>query len=357
MKALSVFLLVLLAGPATAEISVVLLGKPTPPKIGERVSLDGTPDRPAAGDLVRVDDVYIRLDGPGLPALRVEKHYWGRVYVTGDPPRPLAVSLEHSSSGPKLAAFTNEELRGLRGLYLGCRPKGIERSLSLLDPRRCAIHVGKRAPVSPSDAVPPLPPDLENLVLDSDFNRFDALRRLTRLRVLVCGYSYRGIPCRLLAPMAALRVLRADIGDFDPGILGGLADLRELDLSSPLRLTDIEFVRKLRHLRILNIEGKLVTDLTPLSDHPSIREIDADVTEVSLLPRGKLPSLRHLTALSARVPEPEAARFRRENPKARLHGRSLRWDRWPADGPLTAAAAEHLATWLGERIPNLRKRD
>lgn len=168
------------------------------------------------------------------------------------------------------------------------------------------------------------------------------LRGLTRLQALVTDGPE--IYTADLVPLTRRCVLRLHFSSPAPDALAAMTELRSLDVSW-CEVTDLAFVRFLPRLRILSLDATPVRDLNPLAGHPSLErlslrltlirslapvskvahleEIDATESEVRELPRGTLPRLRLLRAVSARIPEVDAANFREQNPAVVLHARWL----------------------------------
>jgi hypothetical protein len=340
------FLLLTAAAATAGEHTLVLDGKETAVR---HLSLNGTPDRLAPGDLVEVCDVWIRLAGDRLPELRSVDRRRYVLYRSVQDDRPVAIHVSSDvRSDPLGELLSPEEIRGLRGLSLRSWPEGFEDSLAHLDPRACAVYLFNTVAVGKGKALPALPRDLECLVLDTGvsdgFADFGRLRDMGELRALVVDSVMLDPPCSVLAGLTKLRALRAGVEEFDPGAIEGLREIRSLDLSWSDGVEDLGFVAALSHVKVLRLAGTAVRELAPLARTPSLEELDvghtrveslaplseaeslrrvrAHCSDLSILPDRELPNLELVDAVGALLPPPEAARFRERNPGCRL---DFRW--------------------------------
>jgi hypothetical protein len=327
-----------------AGCAVELDGKTVPVRC---VSPAGTPDVPTAGNLVRIDDVWVRLDSPRPLKLRTVRRPWGRLLVAGETSRVVAVCVDEPCPTDPLAELTDIQSRALLGLYVRHPVADLPAVLARIDRKRCAVTLVDFVAEGPQKAVPRLPDDLDSLALvccvTDGFAEFSSLSRLTELRVLIA--TRMDVPCSVLGRMRSLRALRAHIAGFDPLLIGDLRELRSLEMPYHRSVSDLAFVRGLTKLRALDISWTSVTEvsqladhpslsrlsirgtrvksLRPLSGHPTLRRVRARHSQLALLPDGKPGALEFVDALGTKVSDAEAASYRKSHIGCRLFCRLM----------------------------------
>lgn len=323
-----------------AAYSFTLDGKPIEPRI---MSLNGTPDDPAPGDVARLNyhwsvvlgepgDYHFKSAGEEDGVLFLAEEGKSRVIAvtvscelgeTGDVPGrvdrwppPVIVSNPLDDLSP-------EQIAGLRGVRLNYWDEGLAGQLAHADLERLCITIGQWFPFF--RPFPELPGGSRYLILaQAHPEDFSALRELNGLRLFCSDVGPEGsFDIGLIAGNADLRYLRLDmvaLADVDQ--LARCAELRVLELPWCERVGDVSFARNLPRLTRLDIAMARVKDLRPLSGLQDLFWVNADSTGVCRLPDGSLPKLRTLRVLSAPLTDEEVAAFAEAHPQCRV------WHRW-----------------------------
>lgn len=255
-------------------------------------------------------DERVLLDG-AVAAVRVKWTYEGDTRVVINP----------------LEKMSDDQIRGLRGLWLAHWDEKIEANVKLLDPSRTCVTVTNDC-VDDRKALVQLPKTLEHLAIEEWSNPgiqdFATLSSLTSLKSLVIHSLGETVDLELLKPCTKLRSLDLTGNDLvHLADLMELKDLRELRLGWSKGVTSIAFVKELKELRLLDVRRTRVADLSPLDGLEKIEWIDASSTAASRLPAGTLPRLQRLNLMSSKLSDEDVAAFAKLHPKAQiLH----RWD-------------------------------
>jgi len=225
-----------------------------------------------------------------------------------------------------------EEIHGLWGIRLSHWPEGIEQKLAFVDAQRVCITASDGAGVGPGRSshfggpeFPPIPAKIRHLVVEDsmspgmrDFARLGQFHDLVFLK-FASGGARELLDADLISRNASLRYLDISRGYVvNHAKLASLVDLRCLNVAGQRSLDNIEFVRSMKHIRTLVLEGTRVSSLSPLDGSDSIREIQASMTLVGDLPAGDLPSLRTFSLISSRVDARMASLFRETHPACAL---------------------------------------
>jgi hypothetical protein len=342
------------APPRTAAVSYRFSvdGKPYEPTV---LSLQGEPERPRPGDLIRIDDFLLVLGSePDQRFSRGGKDLAPTLHLELGGGRRLLCAAKIGWSFEKerkvvanpLAGRSAAELRGLRGLVLDEWPAGIGALLAALDPERVALTITNTTAQGKERRFPPLPATLRHLRVrewsSEGIRDYAPLASLRALRFLsVENLSREPLDLRLLAGMAGLRVLvLGGVATRSDDALANLRELRVLDLAGT-GVVRIEGVRAMRALRRLDLSRTRVEDLTPLDGLEALEEVDANLSRVAKLPRIPLPRLRRLALLGAPVRDTAVAELRREHPRCLVH------HRWTAALRDTLAGADRLRARTG----------
>ena len=295
--------------------------------------VEGDPDRPRPGDVVWLGGPWSVTDGDDVVMTLVdagdlELRSGASVLLEGDRVVWARIAEDEGVVRNPLETLSAEEVRGVRGVFVGARGEAVSKSLERLDPALVTITVGKEGTTRPGDALPPLPAKLERLWIDpgvspSFTGGIASVGRLERLQLLRL-IDAPGLPNAVLGRLVRLRYLSAPTRPAaDLGALARLTRLRELGLSWSGDVLDIGFVRALSELRRLGLGWTDVTSLAPLTDHPALREIRVSDPPVTELPGGSLPELRLLRSLGAPISAEREAAFRRLNPRCVLEIRRV----------------------------------
>jgi hypothetical protein len=257
------------------------------------VSLEGTPQDPRPGDLVKIDEVWITLGEPGTYRLRFERD---RIFRTS------ADGAETLLAATTRADLSREEMGGLRGLRIGYWDDAIKGLVGAIDPATTCVTLSFT--VRDRNVLLELPATLERLCVES---RHDAPFPLTAS----------------LGRFRSLRVLLAPGADVkEPYGFKDLPELRFLNVWGAKGVRDVGFVAGMPRLRMLGIADTDVADLGPLAGHPSLAYVQASGRSIERLPSAPMPALRELVAYGAKWSDEARAAFLRDNPECKLT------DRW-----------------------------
>lgn len=309
------------------SFSFTLNGRRIEPPI---VSMNGTPDRPAAGDLIELLGIPMVLDGPGEYRFQAELDSDGDFHGDGAIRRTLedgtegvvGIVVDDDEGESTVETFTQlsaESLKALRGVSLATWGDGIERVLACLDPERVAIQVSGFT--HREGALPPLPERLRHLAIISNsfidgFTDLGGLGGLKGLRSLDLSIPHLpSFDLAILRDATALRHLEI-VGSRLNGMemLAKLPDLRSLQLLHYDDLRDIEFIGGVKTLVRIDLRYSGVKDLSPLQTVTTLVSVLANGCPVERLPSGPMPALRELGVMSTKLTEDLVAAFRKTNP-------------------------------------------
>lgn len=296
-------LLCRLTGLLTVATSAACAGVPNPPEYVFRygggvaeaqfLAVDGDGVRPVPGDVLTwpflvLDDVAEQFYEPATE---------GRTYRQTGSGRQLA-AIEIATVAD-LAALSDDEAAGLRGIHFSRWEPAMARELERVDARRCLFEFGSLTDPVDLRCLPSTtrylhmhyakPVDLEG------FGRFRELRYLA-------------------VPDAAL----AAEGEEPPAP----------DIDAPGPPIAVDWVRHLPELRWLDLEA-VGSDLRPLGGHPTLHTVHAAHCALRHLPAEPMPALREFLAPFSDCPSEDVERLRRLHPTARIRttARELLLDR------------------------------
>jgi len=319
--------------------SFMLDGEPTRPRI---MSLNGTPDEPAPGDVARIGyDWNLVLDGPGEYHFKSAGEEDGVLFLEEEgKSRVIAVTVTSRIDTTALTAavaahrpppvivsnplddLSPEQIAGLRGIRLEHWDEKTAGQLAHADLDRLCITFGQW--FSFRESFPELPDGTRYLILGhAHIEDFSGLRRLNGLRLFSSDVGPRdSFDIGLIAGNEGLRYLRLEMVPLDNvDALADLGELRTIELPWCEGVADISFAMHLPRLVRLVIPMTLVKDLRPLSGLQDLSWVNADSTWVCRLPDGPLPKLRTLRLLSTLLTDEEVAAFAQANPQCRIwHG-------------------------------------
>jgi hypothetical protein len=239
-------------------------------------------------------------------------------------------SFERTSYNP-LDSLSAEEIHGLWGIALVQWPEGIEQQLAHVDTERVCLSVhegagpgGRPGALWGGPVFPPIPPKTRYLVVrktsSPGLRDLSPLGQLRDLVFLKCRWVTRGpVDAGLICQNTSLRWLDlsgCEVGNYPK--LASLTELRCLNLGRCRDVKNIDFVRDMDQLRTLVVGRTQVSSLTPLDDSDSIRDIDAGMSAVRVLPKGDLASLKSMHLMSTRVDAEAVEAFRRAHPNCRV---------------------------------------
>jgi len=235
------------------------------------------------------------------------------------------ISFDETLVNP-LDDMSPEEIHGLWGIYLHHWPAGIEQKLAHVDAERVCIALNDYAGMGGTSSglsgplFPPIPPKIRYLVvrdvMGPGLSDFSALGQFRDLNFLSFGKRTRspldaGLICQS-TPMHYLDISGCEFKDYTK--LASLTELRALNVSRCGDLTDIEFVKGMRHLRRLSFGQTGVSSLSPLDNSASIREIYASASDVRILPKGELSALKTIHVISTQVSAKAVEQFQKAHP-------------------------------------------
>ena len=314
--------------------SFTLDGSPIQPQI---LSLCGTPDRPQAGDLVRIDDLLPVLGPPDVYQFRRTPAHDGRLLRVGKDGRTEVVGAKVTwtyqddkkvITNP-LSRLAADELPKLRGVRLdewddqiraigppARSPSGVRRPDGQHSPpagrhpaavaRRPRLPGGggalqfrhPRLLASAAAESPPLPRGAEH---DWPGGQQRPEASCTIARYL----DLRGSRLRNAEALAPLK------------------ELRYLDLGYTRGVTAVSFAAGMGSLVHLDLQRTAVADLAPLAGLKSLAEINANRAPVRSLPKQPLPGLRQLQVMSTALSDEGVTAFSARHPGCQV---VFRWE-------------------------------
>ncbi len=226
-----------------------------------------------------------------------------------------------------LAGMTAEEMKQLWGVFIDYWDPLIAQKLKELDPKKSCVSITDAAaapqknPKEKKAAVPALPSNLQYLnVIEkgtTGFQDYSALNALSRLK-LFSLVSY-GTPKFDTACIGAnLNMLFLDLSNgilAHPETLSNFTSLRYLNLSFCQNVTSLSFTKSMPQLLELEMYEARTPDLQPLSGHPNLQALRLSHSQVSNLPKGKIPNLRMLELLNSKVTQESIDAFQKAHPK------------------------------------------
>lgn len=302
------------------------------------ISLHGDPAHPQPGDLIRVDHNLLLMLGnerdchflttPEEDGRLLLRSKTGTDRVVGASVRWTYEDRVKLVFNP-LAKLTAEEVKGLWGIYLDAWPDGVVDTLKQMDPTRTAITLSGYTVGRKDGKLPALPATTQYLSISERSNTgirdYESLRDLTNLRFLmVRAMTAKTFDAELIAQNQSLLYLDLKTHSLlHPEALAQLTQVGWLDLAYIPDLATVEFARKLRRLRRLNVSYTAVRDLSPLAESQNLEEVMASMAPATTLPERPLPSLRTLEIFSTKLSEPTVTAFAKRNPRCAV---LFRWD-------------------------------
>lgn len=312
------------------DYTFFLNGKAVSPKV---LSLSGDSDSPQSGDVIGIVFPGSRVYGllfltlgeekachfvtiPEKPGCLFLKPHRGRPRVVG-----VVIDEQHSHVAGPLTKLPPSEINGLWGIRFNWPTEDVAESLKHINADCVCITLAEPACsiLEREGVFSTLPATLRYLVVE-DFPRPPSLlAKLDQLVLLALQVGPKEeFDLRLVSRNKRLRY--ADLQVSGGALVGTdewakLTGLRVLDLSGCEQVHDIEFVRGMSQLRVLGLGRTGVSDLSPLDQSNSIRELDVRATSVRRLPAGELPALRRLNVVASQVEDETLERFRQEHPQ------------------------------------------
>lgn len=300
----------------------VVDGEAVAPRV---VSLAGTPDAPATGDLVALGDWWLRLDAAGAYVYRSEP---GRIVQQRDGGE-IVVGLDAALLVQADAAAR----RALRGVRIDRWDDDVATALATLDPAvPLAVRCG--AVQGPHHALPPLPPAVQFLRIDWDlprgFRDLSAGESLRELRVLeFTGIDLEHVdvdlrPFRHATHLRHLDLARTKVVD-GAGVVRLFRELRTF-LGENLHVLDFTWFGDLQELRQLRCAGLAASgglwleppSLQPLMHLPHLTTLALNLEQLDVLPGGGFAELRRLELVGCQVPSTTVDNFRRSHPQCHV---------------------------------------
>lgn len=288
----------------------------------------GQADAPAEGDVLWVYQFPVVLGPPGKYEFRFEGEessvLMGRLPGAAEE-RPLAVSIDTDYKGDQkilidpLTPMAKELKAGLRGVVISEELKDPAATLAGIDWSHAVLEVDQSFKGKNKDTLADLPEGLRyftvSLSVTPSLKDFSSIKKASGMVWLNLGSGVE-LEGAALAGMSKLRNLSAAGADLaGTKALGGLTDLRYLDLSYVDGVEDLGFAATLGELREIELTRTAVSDLRPLGGLKHLEKIDADRTAVKELPeQADMPALKRLSLLSAPVAEAKVEAFRKQVP-------------------------------------------
>jgi len=316
------------AGAGAQEFTFTLNGKPLEPS---GAHLSGDAAKWNEGDVIFVGEYSILLGAPGAWHFKSSRAVPNLLFLAaGGKELPVAAVIDEDYRGDDkvlrnpLETMPAAERAGLRGLTVDAPLKDLAGTLSGLNAAQVALSITDDCLTEKSKALPALPAALTWLDMDEGsnlgFKDLAALQNLTALRGLRINLlTVEQFDARLLSGMKQLRWLDLSAQDLT-GLegLSALTKLHTLDISWHEKLNTVSWAGGLTALQSLRLTNTAISDLTPLSALPALREIEAQNTPVEKLGAGGFPALRTLNLLATAVEADEAAAFRSSHPQCEV---------------------------------------
>jgi hypothetical protein len=281
--------------------------------------------------LARAADVPLLLDdAPGVVHLSTARLRDEGIVETTEPDgqrRPIGARVSLVYAGPgewrtinPLAAMSDEELHGLRGVFIEDWLPELAEPLAKLDLERCAIAIER--PMNPgADGLATLRLPRATHYLECRQRSWvpgerpwlafvGELRELRRFKADLAA----AFDCALLADAADLEGL--DLSDQvldNPEAIGALRNLRSLDLSDAKGVGELSFLRGLDQLRSLDARGLAPVDWAPVAGLPGLETLTVDGAAAGELLDAPPLGLRRLF-LAGEMEEDELAEWRTRLP-------------------------------------------
>lgn len=301
---------------------------------------------PVPGDVADFESFRMCLDAPGHYDLKTKDGITRRVLEGGrsvivacsisekdDDPSPVKTRLKRkpSVSNP-LAAMSDAEVKGLRGVSLWSWPEGIEKDLARLNWEHLCLSIYGPALSVHGRNSPPLPEKVRTLVIYSGGSwaceEMGGLARLKHLRFLDLKgtlpdkfdfAALKGMPLVYLAPPLYGRTQNT-------GTLATLTQLKALDAGYSDLWGDGRWLSQLSDLRQLDASGAGSTgegvstplDLACLADLPRLVSLKLSGTQIKSLPSTPMPSLKTVDLLLSTATPGMIDAFAKANPQARM---------------------------------------
>lgn len=246
--------------------------------------------------------------------------------------------------------LSDAEISGLHAVGIRGWSPDFCRRLQFIDPERCLITADVSAQYLVDATLLTLPSTLQYLhasfVHPSYLSPGGPWSSVTSLRFLEISSGLK-LDAAWIARQKDLLYLDGSINRYwsNLHLLSTLSNLRVLKLHTRSDISDIEFVRSMAELRVLDISQTMVTDLSPIGALPNIRTVLADGAPIAHLPAGHMPSLRVLTLQSTKVTDDDLLKFSRNNPNCQI---ARRWHKTLAD---TVAGATRLRVARPRQVP------
>lgn len=308
---------------AAAGYTLSVDGRAQAPSV---LSLNGTPDQPAEGDLLQVSRYLLPLGSEQNLTLQTEEYRLLQVAADGTK-EVVGVIVSWTFPDDKrvpvnpLSDLSDAQLKRLRCVRLRHWDEQVAAQVAKLDAQRVCIIVDSYAHTGPTNALPALPDNLELLSIDQtatgELNDLAGLARYKSLRFLDVDTFGDGVDGAWVAH-PKLRYLGVNGKLTNPSALAGLTELRTLSLSGCEEIDAVDFVQRLPALRRLDLDRTSVASLEPLGAHPSLQTVSAVSTPLKKLPAKPIPGLRELSILSTEVSDADAQSFAKANPDCRV---------------------------------------
>ncbi|HEX6812335.1 MAG TPA: hypothetical protein VF384_11975 [Planctomycetota bacterium] len=330
-------LVMLLAGfsPAQGGYTFALDGKPLELGFamlsvrGGVVSLRGTPDAPASGDLLWVGAktaCLVRLEEPGPYEFFDETEEHGRLRLRrGDREQIAVLDSVH------LVAAEEATRRDLLGVVVTHWDDAVAAAVTALDPT-VPLVVTDGTAIGEQRPLPALPPAIHHLALCYEtregFGDLTAAAKLTNLRTLYLGGQYCGFTTVDIRPFASAVLLRSFHCDqyrlVGAEIVEGFRDLRSF-AAKDFALTSFAMLGGMTELRRVYCWGPRADDvqprsLAPLAGLPRLEHLELLFTPVAELPATGFDSLRTLYLQGCGHPAAQQRAFRKAHSACKIDG-------------------------------------
>ncbi len=318
----------LTAGTGAREFTFTHNGRPLDPA---GAHLSGDASKWAEGDVIFVGEFSILLGPPGAWHFKSSRALPNLLFRAVDGKEsPVAAVIDEDYRGDEnvlrnpLEQMPAPDRAGLRGLTVDAPLKDLAGTLAGLNAAQVALSITDDCLTEKSKSLPALPGALTWLDVDEGSNHgiedLAALKNLTALRGLRLHLlTVEQFDARLLSGMKPLRWLDLHAADLT-GLegLSALTNLHTLDVSWHEKLRSVSWASGLTALQSIRLTNTAVSDLTPLSGLPALREIAAQNSPVENPGSGGFPALRSLNLLATAVTADDAAAFRKAHPQCEV---------------------------------------